>query len=119
VEKTLIRVGQVEDFVVGQCKPFVVENKEYLIWRTDEEFFATRNECPHQGAPLHCVKLTGTLVPSDVGILKYDMENRVIRCPWHRWEFDVKDGKTLFGTEHRRIQSFRVKVQNNEVFLDL
>lgn len=119
MKKTLISVGKVEDFLVGQSKCVMVDNKEYLIWRTEEEFFATRNECPHQGAPLHCVSLTGTLVPSDVGQLNYDMENRVIRCPWHRWEFDVKDGRALFGTEHRRIQTFGVKVINNEVFLDL
>jgi nitrite reductase/ring-hydroxylating ferredoxin subunit len=52
-----------------------------------------RNRCPHHGGPL-CL---GTLVERVEGAPgSYALTGRrVLRCPWHGWEFDLETGVCL------------------------
>ena len=54
---------------------------------------AVRNRCPHHGGPL-CL---GTLVDRLAGGPgSYALAGRrVLRCPWHGWEFDLETGRCL------------------------
>jgi hypothetical protein len=61
---------------------------------------------------------TGTMVPSPtLGTYEWGMEGRVLRCPWHRWEFDLVTGRTLFGIDKRRLIQYRVSVEDGQVYL--
>jgi 3-phenylpropionate/trans-cinnamate dioxygenase ferredoxin subunit len=40
------------------------------------------------------------------------MEGRVLRCPWHAWEFDITTGKSLFAPEACRVKSYEVAVES-------
>jgi nitrite reductase (NADH) small subunit len=52
-----------------------------------------RNRCPHSGAPL-CL---GRLRDRESGVPgTYALSGqRVLRCPWHGWEFDLESGRCL------------------------
>lgn len=51
---------------------------------------AIRNRCPHHGAPL-CLGTVRTRIGGEPG--RYELESsRVLRCPWHGWEFDLETG---------------------------
>jgi nitrite reductase (NADH) small subunit len=52
-----------------------------------------RNRCPHSGAPL-CL---GRVREREAGTPgAYALAGtRVLRCPWHGWEFDLDDGRCL------------------------
>lgn len=53
--------------------------------------YAVRNRCPHRGAPL-CL---GNFVERQAGRPgEYALAGRrVLRCPWHGWEFDLESGR--------------------------
>jgi nitrite reductase/ring-hydroxylating ferredoxin subunit len=38
-----------------------------------------------------------------------DLEGRVLRCPWHGWEFDIVTGKALYDA-NSRVASYPVAV---------
>jgi nitrite reductase/ring-hydroxylating ferredoxin subunit len=77
------------------------------------------NTCPHQGAPLCLGKLNGTYRPSPVHSFVPALEGRVLRCPWHGWEFDVVTGKGLYDRTGR-VATFPVIVNaKNEVVVCL
>ena len=78
---------------------------------------AVRNWCPHKGAPLCKGPVTGTMLPSEPGAYKWGMEGAVIRCPWHGWEFDLRSGTTLFGTDRRKLIRYEVSVRDGRVLL--
>lgn len=61
-----------------------------LLDRTDETVWGIRNRCPHHGGPL-CL---GRVRERETGTPgRYELSGRrVLRCPWHGWEFDLETG---------------------------
>ncbi len=64
-------------------------------------FHAIKNVCPHQGAPLCAGSVHATHRPSDVCEFDPAYAGRIIRCPWHGWEFDIITGKGLYDAKSR------------------
>lgn len=112
-------VGFKDEFKNYECKVLMNGKKRILVWKSNEEFFATLDLCPHQGVSLRTVKLTGTLTPSKPKEIEPGMEGYVLRCPWHKWEFDVRTGKALFGTETKCIKTYQVLIEGDEVYVDI
>src|SRR6266566_776334 len=55
----------------------------------DGEFYALKNSCPHQAARVCLGRVVGTTLPGDVYQFNYGQEGRILRCPWHSWEYDI------------------------------
>jgi nitrite reductase (NADH) small subunit len=52
-----------------------------------------RNRCPHHGGPL-CLGALADRLAGEPGA--YELAGRrVLRCPWHGWEFDLETGRCL------------------------
>lgn len=71
------------------------------VFNISGEFFALKNVCPHYGAPLCQGSVHGTHRPSPVFTYRPDLQGRVLRCPWHGWEFDIVTGKALYDANSR------------------
>jgi nitrite reductase (NADH) small subunit len=112
-------VGEVSDFIPGRCRMVTVAGSEIGVFNVENHLYAVRNYCPHRGAPICLGWVTGTMLPSDPGRLEWGLEGRVLRCPWHRWEFDLTTGQTMFGIDKRRLITYRVTVLGSQVYLAL
>lgn len=83
------------------------------------EFYAVTNKCPHMGAPL-CVgggvKATTKTVscPFD-----YETDSSVplVRCPWHRWEYSLVDGRNAGGINSTKVRTYPVRIEGDQVFV--
>ena len=83
------------------------------------EYFAVKNVCPHLGAPLCQGSLHATHRPGAVFELRPDFAGRILRCPWHGWEFDVVTGKALYDAKSR-VATYPVEVdENGDVVISL
>jgi nitrite reductase/ring-hydroxylating ferredoxin subunit len=87
-----------------------------LVW-VDGELHALADACPHRGAPICSA---GQLVP----VVSLDGERALIgeadhvRCPWHRWDFDVRTGACR-GAPHLRLKRFEVAIDGEEIAISL
>jgi nitrite reductase (NADH) small subunit len=83
----------------------VSDRRKIGIFNVEGRFFAVRNVCPHMGAPLCLGQLTGTQewVETDSGqrVARWTRDGYILRCPWHRWEFDITTGETVFHSDWR------------------
>ena len=61
--------------------------------------------------PLGRGHLIGTNVPGAVGEYRWEREGRIIRCPWHGWEFDVATGESVFNPLAIGVETFPVRVE--------
>ena len=110
-------VGQASAIREGTCHVITVADEEIGVYKVDGEIHAIRNFCPHRGAPICSGMISGTMLPSDVGQFVYGLEGQVISCPWHKWQFDLKTGRSLFDADRRRLIMYAVEVVGDELFV--
>jgi 3-phenylpropionate/trans-cinnamate dioxygenase ferredoxin subunit len=82
-------VAKVNDIPAGAMTGVKVGERDILIARVGDKFYAARNVCPHMGARLSLGKLDGT----------------VITCPRHRSRFDLVDGRIIRWTDWTGIKA--------------
>jgi nitrite reductase (NADH) small subunit len=108
-------VGAEADFALDAFRVVEIRGRSIGVVRTVAGWFAIRNRCPHQGAPLCSGRVTGTMLPGLPDELRWGMQGRVLRCPWHGWEFDLETGRSLFGVSRDRAATYALEVRNGRV----
>jgi 3-phenylpropionate/trans-cinnamate dioxygenase ferredoxin subunit len=107
-------VAAADELPPGSRRIIEVEGRSIGVFNVDGRFYALRNACPHQGAPLCLGSIGGTMVESQPGEYRWEREGEILRCPWHGWEFDLTDGKSVFNPHRTRVRSYRVSVRSPE-----
>ncbi len=110
------RVCSAKDLPPGARRIIEVGGREIGVFNVNGRYYALRNICPHQGAPLCLGEVDGTLLPSRPGEYVPGREGEIIRCPWHAWEFDLVSGKSLFDARIR-VKTFEVVLRNGDVYV--
>ncbi|MBI2027209.1 MAG: non-heme iron oxygenase ferredoxin subunit [Deltaproteobacteria bacterium] len=94
----LITVAQKDDLKPGQGKVVDAKGQEIALFRVGDDFFAIDNQCPHRHGPL------------GEGYL----QNDIVTCPWHGWQFNVKTGENAIGMPGG-VKTYKVTVEGNSV----
>jgi 3-phenylpropionate/trans-cinnamate dioxygenase ferredoxin subunit len=110
-------VGAVEDVRREGCRIVEVSGRPVGVISVGEEFYAVSDRCPHMGASMCAGSLGGTFVASEPHELCYGMDDRVLRCPWHGWEFDLETGRSLLEPRRYGLRTFRVTEADGQVVL--
>jgi len=114
------KVGRLKDIPVDDALTLDIEGRPVGVFRVGEKVYAVKNMCPHKRAPLARGTVEGTMLPTScAGEYHYGMENQVLKCPWHGWEFDIETGKCLFGVSNSRIKTYEVSVRDGDVYVDI
>ena len=106
-------VGLASEVPPGQRKIVEVEGRSIGVFNVHGTFYALRNQCPHQGAPLCRGSIKGLTLPSAPGEYIWAREGEILRCPWHGWEFDITTGKTICEPERTRVRTYEVTVERD------
>lgn len=77
--------------------------RRLALYRVDEDYFATSDSCPHQGAPLS----RGCVVDG------------FIECPLHFALFDIRTGAADGGMTTTSVKTFPTRVEGDEIHVDL
>jgi nitrite reductase/ring-hydroxylating ferredoxin subunit len=94
-----------------------IDGRRIGLYRVGEEFFALADRCPHRGAPL-CAGAVATAVDIRDGEIVLGTPNGTVRCPWHKWEFDIATGRAVLD-ERLRVRRYAVRVQGDEIVVSL
>ncbi len=87
------------------------------VYRVGDELFALADRCPHRGAPL-CSGTVATVVDVLDGVVTLGTRNGIVRCPWHKWEFDITTGRRPLD-ERLRVRRYDVRVEEDEIVVSL
>jgi nitrite reductase/ring-hydroxylating ferredoxin subunit len=107
-------VAAVDEIPLGGRKIVEIEGRSIGIFNVGGEFLAVRNRCPHQGGPLCLGTLVGAIESPLPGRYHHSRAGEMIRCPWHAWEFDLRNGRSWFDPAHKRVRSYEVTVTPGE-----
>ena len=106
-------VCRVAELPPGKRKIIDIDGKSIGVFNVHGTYYALRNICPHQFAPLCEGAITGTTLPSKPGEYLYAREGEIIRCPWHGWEFDITTGKSIFNPHKVKVRSYDVSLEKS------
>ena len=73
---------------------------DIAIFRIGDSWRAIGNECPHQGAFL----CDGWL------------DDGVVACPWHAWQFDTKTGECL-SVSGMEVPVYQMEIQGEQAII--
>ncbi len=113
------RVGHISEIPDREALIVTVNGRSIGVFNVDGRLYAVKNVCPHKQAPLCRGTVGGTMLPSKPGEFEFGLEGRVLKCPWHGWEFDLATGECLFGISGRRVATYPVEVQDDQVFVEM
>ena len=110
-----LKVLEADELKEGRVKPVTCEHVTLCLTRFEGEYAALDNRCPHQGGPLG----------------EGSIENGLLRCPWHGWDFHpltgrppggFDDGVKIYPVEEREdgvYVGFEAEVPHVETVSDL
>lgn len=81
VEHEWFKVAELDDLPAGRVRTVTVDRRSIALTRVGDEYGALDNHCPHQGGPLG----------------EGSIENGLLRCPWHGYDYDPLTGKPPGG----------------------
>ncbi len=99
----LVKIATTNELSPGTGKAVEVEGKSIAVFNVAGTFHAIDNTCTHAGGPLGEGELAG----------------EVVTCPWHGAKFNVKTGEVLGPPARKGVRSFPVKVQGNDVLVEM
>jgi len=107
-------IGHVSELPPGERRVVEVDGRSIGVFNVQGQFYALRNRCPHQGAPLCLGAIKGMALPSKPGEYRWGREGEILRCPWHGWEFDITSGRSIFNPHRVRVRTYEVTVEPDE-----
>jgi nitrite reductase (NADH) small subunit len=110
-------VGHVGEVRSDGCRLVDVQGRRVGVISVEDTFYAVADRCPHMGASMCQGTVSGTFVPAAPHELIYGRHDRVIRCPWHGWEFDLETGRSLLEPERFGLKTYPVTVEDSMVVL--
>ncbi len=100
----------------GARKIVTLGGRSIGVFNVAGVYYAVRNRCPHQGGPLCLGALTNLTRPrfhvDRPPEVDFDPDRKLIRCPWHAWEFDLRDGEAVFDAGVH-VATYRAYVQDH------
>lgn len=97
-----VKISSISEFK-GQVFVYRGAEKPIAIFRLDDGYYAIEDRCSHEEAALS----------------EGEIENGKVECPLHGALFDIKTGKHLSLPAVLPVKSYRVKIENGDIFLEL
>ena len=104
-------VGRANELPPGARRIVEAEGRSIGVFNVHGTFYALRNRCPHQAAPLCLGAIKGMALPSKPNEYIWAREGEILRCPWHGWEFDITTGRSIFNPHKVRVRQYEVTVE--------
>lgn len=103
----------VADLQPGQRKIVDIDGLSIGVFNVNGRFHALLNRCPHMGGPLCAGLIRGLVVGPEPYKYELEREGEILRCPWHGWEFDITNGRSVFNPNRMRTKSYQVTVEES------
>ena len=98
-----IKAAQASDVAPGSATAVDVDGRRIALFNVQGTFYAIEDTCPHRGGPLS----------------EGELEDATVTCPWHGATFDVRTGAVTGSPAKIDVQSFRVRVEGNDVLVEV
>lgn len=92
-------VASTDELTPGSRRVIDVDGVAVAVFNLDGEYFAIKDECPHDGGDL----------------ANGELEGEVIICPRHGARFSIKTGAVLGPPAYEDVRAFPVRVADGRI----
>lgn len=96
-----VRAAKTNEITPGTIREFQVEGKAVAIANVAGKYYAINNSCLHRGGPL------------GQGV----MDNNIVTCPWHGWQYDVTNGK-ISQNPAVGVDCYGLEIRGEDIFVN-
>jgi nitrite reductase (NADH) small subunit len=93
-----IEVAYINEIPENGSKVVYYNGEKVALFNLNGDIHAIQNTCPHAGGPLG----------------EGSLEESIITCPWHGWQFDVKDGVSPVNP-NAKVAKFNVLIDGDKI----
>jgi nitrite reductase (NADH) small subunit len=97
-----VRALKTSEVAPGAIHEVQVAGKAVALANVGGKFYAINNTCLHRGGPLG----------------QGSLQDRIVTCPWHGWEYDVTTGKVVQNPSVG-VACYQAEIRGEEVFVDI
>ena len=102
----------------GEVRIVEIGARRVALFCVDGRFHALADRCPHRGAPLCSRGEVVTAVEMREGELTTGPPHALVRCPWHKWDFEIATGRCAVHPR-LRVRQYAVSVDGDDVVVRL
>jgi nitrite reductase (NADH) small subunit len=95
-----LKIATVDQIPEGKGISITADGKQIALFNSNGQIYAVGGTCPHLGGPL------------GEGYL----DDNLVTCPWHGWQFDIKSGKCE-NMPGECIATYPIEIVGNDIFL--
>jgi nitrite reductase/ring-hydroxylating ferredoxin subunit len=114
----LVEVGEIERLEHAKLTTVRAGGRDLVLVRWHDDVYALRNICPHMSTALIKGTILSRVGGDVVGEITFDHDDPIIACPWHQYEYALRDGRCLSDVG-LRIRSYPVTIDGGKVLVDL
>jgi nitrite reductase (NADH) small subunit len=102
----------------GRAQMIELGRHRIALFCLDGRFHALADRCPHRGAPLCSRGQVVTALEVRDGELVTGPPHALVRCPWHKWDFEIATGRCAVHPR-LRVRRYRVRTEGDELVVSL
>lgn len=99
-----VKVAHIDEIPLRRMKSFDINFGNIVVCHTEDGFFALSDKCSHDSAPIS----TGRI----------DRKGQIV-CPRHGARFDCKTGNVTHPPAVVGIDTFELKIENDEIYVSI
>ncbi|MBV9196265.1 MAG: Rieske 2Fe-2S domain-containing protein [Solirubrobacterales bacterium] len=113
-----VRIAVADAPAAGEVRLLELDRHTIGLYRVGDQYHALADRCPHRGAPLCSAGRAVRGIALDHGIPTRGAGPALIRCPWHKWDFDISTGRCLVQPR-LRVRRYRVERDGDDLIITL
>ncbi len=90
------------DLTEGFGKYIELGDRQVALFFQEGNYYAVDNLCAHMAGPLSAG----------------DVVKTIVTCPWHGWQFDLKNGQCL-NIPHSKVEVFPLKIEEGKILIQI
>ena len=98
-----VTVAKTTDLQAGSGKAVTAGGKTIALFNVDGTYCAIDDSCSHRGGPLS----------------EGDLNGSIVTCPWHAGRFDVTTGEVKSPPPPKSVIRYAVRIQGDEVQVEV
>jgi nitrite reductase/ring-hydroxylating ferredoxin subunit len=102
----------------GEVRIVEVGARRVALFCVSGSFHALADRCPHRGAPLCSRGEVVTGIDVRDGELVTGPAHALVRCPWHKWDFEIATGRCAVHPR-LRVRRYTVRTDGHELVVSL